>query len=85
MTSTQELLRERNAYANAWSITGKVMAPLFPSLSALGRTFPEAWYPWIMILNKLIRILGTPKHLDSWRDIVGYAQLVVDHLTKKEN
>lgn len=35
-----------------------------------------------MIANKLARIAnGDPRHIDSWLDIAGYAQLVVDELT----
>jgi hypothetical protein len=38
-----------------------------------------------MILMKISRICnGDPKHLDSWIDIIGYAQLVTDHLHRCE-
>lgn len=38
-----------------------------------------------MNLHKLSRILtGDPKYVDSWRDIVGYHQLVVDELRQDE-
>lgn len=34
-----------------------------------------------MIMHKIARILsGDPKFIDSWRDIAGYAQLIVDDL-----
>ncbi len=34
-----------------------------------------------MVMHKIARLCnGDPAHLDSWVDIVGYAQLVVDHL-----
>lgn len=37
-----------------------------------------------MISNKIGRILnGDPYYEDSWRDVVGYAQLVVNELEKK--
>ncbi len=36
-----------------------------------------------MIQHKIARILnGNPNYIDSWRDIVGYAQLVVDRLSE---
>jgi hypothetical protein len=39
-----------------------------------------------MIAHKIGRILnGDPEYLDSWVDIVGYAQLVVNQLEKKES
>lgn len=38
-----------------------------------------------MILHKIARIVnGNPNYIDSWRDIIGYAQLVVDELNKTE-
>lgn len=38
-----------------------------------------------MVANKLSRILnGDPYYIDSWRDIAGYAQLVVDELEKAQ-
>ena len=37
-----------------------------------------------MICNKIARITnGDANHLDSWRDIAGYAQLVADRLQGK--
>lgn len=39
-----------------------------------------------MIFHKLGRIgNGDPQYLDSWIDIVGYTQLVVDELQKAES
>ena len=39
-----------------------------------------------LICNKLARILnGDPNYRDSWLDIAGYAQLVVDELDKNVN
>jgi hypothetical protein len=36
-----------------------------------------------MIYTKAARILsGSPYHRDHWRDIVGYAQLVLEYLDK---
>ena len=34
-----------------------------------------------MILHKIARIVnGNPRYIDSWRDIVGFSQLVIDRL-----
>ena len=39
-----------------------------------------------MISNKIGRIInGDPYYEDSWRDVVGYAQLVVNELEKRNN
>lgn len=38
-----------------------------------------------MILHKVSRIInGDPSYADSWRDIAGYAQLIVNELDKAE-
>lgn len=38
-----------------------------------------------MVAHKVGRILnGDPNYLDSWQDIVGYTQLVVDIIEKRE-
>ena len=38
-----------------------------------------------MVVHKIGRILnGNPNYIDSWKDIVGYAQLVVDELQTTE-
>ena len=38
-----------------------------------------------MICSKMARIKFNPNHKDSWVDIAGYAQLVVDHIEKDEH
>jgi hypothetical protein len=38
---------------------------------------PELLVAWMMILNKLMRLLFTPYSEDNWKDIAGYAQLVL--------
>lgn len=38
-----------------------------------------------MILHKIARIVnGNPNYIDSWKDIIGYLQLVVDKLNKTD-
>ena len=81
MTTIKELLVERNTqYADAWRKTGILSHVAADDIATLHKVFPEGWYNWVIILNKLIRILGDAKHIDSWRDIAGYATLVVEYL-----
>lgn len=43
--------------------------------------YPDQEEALNMICNKIARIVnGDPNHIDSWRDVAGYAQLVVDRL-----
>jgi len=42
------------------------------------------FYNWTIVFNKMFRLLHNPNHVDSWLDIAGYAQLVVDDRKKKE-
>lgn len=77
--NTQELLAERGAtYGDAWLVTG-IIVELLRQRRLLDRIISSSYfYNWITILCKLVRLLATPNHLDSWRDIIGYAQLIVD-------
>lgn len=76
-----ELLKDReNEYKGAWRLTGKLLGFLFPYMGKLFEEANEFSYSWVIVLNKLIRILGSPRHLDSWKDIEGYAHLVVEEL-----
>ena len=36
------------------------------------------------IVNKLSRLAVSPTHVDSWRDIAGYASLIADTLEREE-
>jgi len=79
--SIRELIISRNKqYAEAWRRTGEITKPLADEIAVMHRVFPQAMIPWWTILCKLLRILGDPKHIDSWRDLAGYATLVVDYL-----
>lgn len=92
MNDVDELLKRRNSeYEDAWLITGKLfqLPDLVKAYTRLLEICPEYAYNWMIILNKLIRLLGNPFKLDSWQDIAGYATLVVKHLEEnvksKEN
>ena len=37
------------------------------------------------IVNKLSRIAVTPEHIDSWKDVVGYATRILEMLEGDEN
>lgn len=79
---------------------GKTHGP-FASQAATAQIIKEAMYGagrWCdldrthrevleMIATKISRILeGDPEHTDSWLDIAGYAQLIVNHIEdRKEN
>lgn len=80
------LLEKRGrGYGDAWKLTGMMVKPVASQVLELAVKKPEMWAPWVLILNKLVRILVTPGRADHWRDIVGYATLVLESLTKKED
>ncbi len=81
----KELLQQRKVeYGPSWWITGTLLTPIRKELEELLHVFPEAWFPWIIIWNKLTRALASPKNPDHWRDIAGYATLVLQFLEKEE-
>ena len=79
--SANQLIAERDdQYNDAWLVTGQLKAWLADrgltqeiDMSGLG-------FAADMVLNKLVRVLNDPMHLDSWDDIAGYATLVSNHL-----
>jgi hypothetical protein len=88
MNDAQDMIEIRNnEYADAWRLQGEIcQTPAIKSgLEKLLIELPQAWFPWIMILNKLLRIFGSPVNPDHWLDIAGYATLVHNHLTKDKN
>ena len=79
-----ELLEDRgNVYADAWKKHGDVFIIFHKELMEFMMECPEYLFAWTMIINKAIRLLASPRHLDSWKDIAGYAQLVVNDLEKR--
>lgn len=84
MTTLQQTLNERTATHGFFAINSRISQQLkellrnkdsYEKLSYVQRESLD------MIMHKISRILsGDPKFIDSWRDIAGYAQLVVDDL-----
>lgn len=86
MANIKKLLVERNTqYADAWRKTGEITESLAGEIAVMHNAFPQAMIAWWTILCKLLRILGDPKHIDSWQDIAGYATLVVEYLEGETN
>lgn len=82
----RNLVAERDGeYAGAWEETGMLLQGMNWRLSAFLQEHPRMYFPWIMILNKLLRALGSPQKKDHWLDIQGYAQLVLDSLEASDD
>jgi hypothetical protein len=80
--TTEELLRERGeVYGEAWLLTGEVVRYLGHD-RLLKLVNSGHLYNWVTILCKLVRLLHSPNHLDSWEDVAGYARLSADHVKK---
>lgn len=77
--SIRDMLNDRDPYyGEAWLTSGKIISTLpLQSILESGLAFS-----WMMILNKLVRALASPKDIDHWKDMAGYAILVVNHLEK---
>ena len=91
MTDTraiQDVLTERGKRYGKFSIHAEITQRLkmelaeTPNWKFLTHSQREALE---MVAHKIGRILnGDPMYLDSWVDIVGYTQLVVDELTEAQ-
>ena len=86
MTTLQQTLNERAATHGFFAINSRIAQQL-KDLIRNQDSYEKLTYAQResldMIMHKVSRILsGDPKFIDSWRDIAGYAQLVVDELQK---
>ena len=68
-------------YGDSWRVSGEIVDQIWPHTATL--SLSGYFHPWYMILTKLVRLLHSPEHLDSWRDIVGFANLVIADLEAK--
>ena len=84
----KEVMEERgNEYGEAWAGTGEILngyAEVTAGATNVLKTYAKAYFPWIMILDKWLRIMVTPKNPDHWLDIAGYAMLVHKDLTENK-
>lgn len=81
MTSAEKLVVERDSiYHEAHQLTGIVLNPIADNVMELLLQHPRLFTDWFMCVNKLMRLLQNPTHVDSWLDIQGYAQLAIDQL-----
>lgn len=85
---TNEILEQREAQYGAFKTHAKISQELKEFMWAdmhwirLRKTQKEALE---MIAHKIARILnGNPNYIDSWRDIAGYATLVVKELEQEQ-
>ena len=78
----RDLLKEREVdYGDSWKVAGKIMALMYIyNYSPEGGELGKFWHPILMIVVKLCRALVNPTKRDHWKDIQGYAQLVLDDL-----
>ncbi len=85
MNWIDELLDERQeTYGSSWWHTGNIIRELAVRGQLGGMLNGDFFFPWIMILNKLIRALASPNDIDHWRDIIGYASIVFHALDAAE-
>jgi len=82
----RDLLKERGVdYGNTWWVTSLVMGVIV-NRTAVEYTIQYVyWHPLMMIITKLCRTLASPKNAEHWRDIQGYAQLVLDDLGDEDD
>lgn len=80
MSQARKLIEERDRpYGNSWLITGVVIDTVIDLFTDFQQKAPELLIPWMMILNKLVRLLFSPYSEDNWKDIAGYVELVLRH------
>jgi hypothetical protein len=82
---TQQLLTERGTeYGNTWYLAGKIMKELqLYNYPLFVKT--EYGHNWVLMLSKLLRMLFSPYKADNYRDIIGYATLVLEDIERNKN
>lgn len=83
----RDLIRNRDKeYGSAWITSSRALDSIPSDLwFRFQVSCMELLYSWIIIHNKLFRILASPRNIDHWKDIAGYAQLVVDYLEEEDS
>lgn len=91
MPELKEILEERGSqygsYLDAIDFRIKVLKEmdiLYNEIPARGGGIPQPLKTMIEdVLHKLARVAVRPWHVDSWRDIQGYSQLILDYLKEE--
>lgn len=93
--STEKILQDRGKNYGSFEGNASIaqeLKKLWWASDGRGRLLSEACTSAVinegieMILHKLARIMnGDPYYADSYQDIAGYAQLIVNHLNKNYN
>jgi hypothetical protein len=81
--ASEDLIEVRQTtHGNAWKATNQVLQYLavWYREEMQGLQFSGYYLNWIMVLNKLMRLLFRPHYVEHWEDIEGWAHLVVRDL-----
>lgn len=83
---TEKLLADRgNEYGEAWYLTARILMWFRSRGHMRMMDTSPLQFAWVIILCKLIRLLRTPDHADSWNDIAGYATLASNRLAARSS
>ena len=84
MNVTRELLNTRGEdYGRAWyleSLVFNLLTDYHTNSRELNMYYSEYQGPWRAIMAKMLRLAENPEHVDTWRDIEGYARLARRHI-----
>ena len=86
--TTGKILEDRKkdygSFVEQAKLTQELKKVIAPKVSSIDEDFKKE--ALAMILHKIARIVnGNSSKIDTWQDIAGYAELVVNELKKVEN
>ena len=89
MAKTEEILEERGARYGSFKNKSKIAQEIKKSMQS-GPSYKgmsdDKKQAMEMFANKIARIVnGDPDYDDSWQDICGYSQLIINDLHEQEN
>lgn len=91
MSNVNQTLEKRGEvygnFSQGISLEAEILSLIKGRHYAEHETDMDLWYEVAIskIVMKLSRLAVSPKHLDSWHDIAGYAVLVETHLKENTN
>lgn len=79
-----QLLKERGEhYGDTHYLVGIIIGVLREPFIKLVLNEPELIYDWTQMMGKLVRIVFSPKKLDHYDDLIGYATLAKGTIERK--
>ena len=85
--TTEAILDDREKQYGSFKNTGHAFERIYRAILPMSKALTNTplLYAYAGISMKLARLCNNPLHIDSWRDIAGYATLAADYLEGRDH